>query len=280
MRIWHLILVTVLCLSTSPLSAEDCNTDCHEQCGFKVFGKRIVEPTCHAKCEAAKKTSCAIGVRIPSIPVTTVENVKATLQQSCIAAYQALTNAVIGECSNYDGRLDGQPQIARAAQMLISNGFVRADELAGVQIRYCPLRGAQGMAPDRGRIYLHTSTMNDPPIPQAALLAHEVKHLRQYRTMGTDNFKCTYSRKYVECGGCQDDRHPLEAEAYQFERAVMQELLLRAGAIPAPIPGTIPAPPARQCFTNFGACWLPGPQPSGSPCSCQGYGRIDPGTAR
>ena len=43
-------------------------------------------------------------------------------------------------------------------------------------------------------------------------------HVRQYRRMGTDKFKCEYSRAFVGNAGNQDNRHILEREAYAVEQ--------------------------------------------------------------
>lgn len=143
---------------------------------------------------------------------------------ACNAGFQSATAFVIGRCSNWDGRTEDQHLIQQAAQSLVNAGLFAPNEFQGVQIRWCPLSGAHGMAPDRGRIYLDTAAKNDNPINLAALLAHEMFHIRQYRAMGTDKFKCEYSRKYVECSGCQDDRHSMERDAYAFESAAYERL--------------------------------------------------------
>ncbi len=143
---------------------------------------------------------------------------------ACTIPYQTITNVVISQCSNWDGRLDDQHLIEQAKNILVSNGIFPQSEFNGIQIRWCPLSGAHGMAPDRGRIYLDASQKEAVSEDIAVLLAHEMVHVIQYRRMGTDNFKCEYSRKYAECGGCQDSRHSLEAEAYSFQHDVAKRL--------------------------------------------------------
>lgn len=152
------------------------------------------------------------------------EFVRRSFTMACAGPFQALTNAVIARCSNRDGRLDDQHLIRQASDLLVRSGFFRAEEFNGVQIRWCPLHGAHGMAPDRGRIYLDSGMKHAHPIEIASLLAHEMTHVRQYRRLGTDRFKCEYSRQLVECVGCQDRRHALEREAYAFEDQVYQRL--------------------------------------------------------
>ncbi len=198
--------------------AESCNTDCHRQCRIRTDFPPIdfIEPTCHAKCEVAKKLACATPLTIPGIPVTPREQIEKYGDRACARAFQVITGIVFGRCSNWDGRRDDQHLILQATKTLQSAGVIQANELNGVQVRWCPLQGADGMAPDRGRIYLHVGLKGNL-FDTASTLAHEIVHLRQYRNTGTDRFKCEYSREYTGCGGCQDRRNPFEREAYNFQ---------------------------------------------------------------
>ncbi|MEW8351070.1 MAG: hypothetical protein AB2689_22605 [Candidatus Thiodiazotropha taylori] len=144
---------------------------------------------------------------------------------TCSIPYQVLTNAVIAKCSNWAGRLDDAHVIENAKKLLIGNGIFTAQDFIDVEIRWCPLVGAHGMAPDRGKIYLDVGRKNDGLKSLAALLAHEMKHIQQYRTLGTDDFKCKYSEKYLACGGCQNRSHSLELEAYDFQDKVFNGLV-------------------------------------------------------
>lgn len=152
------------------------------------------------------------------------EFVRKRFLDMCNIGYQTATNYVIARCSNWDGRLDGQNKIEQAVADLVDSGLFTKSEFGGVQIRWCPLQGAHGMAPDRGRVYIDTSVKGDDPSNIAALLAHEMTHIRQYRRMGTDQFKCEYTRKFLACNGCQDDKHSMEREAYDFEEKVFDAL--------------------------------------------------------
>lgn len=217
------------------------------------------------------------------------ELVKRPFTIACTIPYQTITNAVIAQCSNWDGRLNDQDLIENAKSILLSNGVFNSNDFAGIQIRWCPLSGAHGMAPDRGRIYLDTSHKQDSDQDLAILLAHEMMHVMQYRRMGTDNFKCDYSRKYIECGRCQDNGHPLEREAYAFENSVAQRLSTNTTPQYAQpnyyqAPPVQPAPqgvPVRFCQTQFGACSIPPAMvPMGTPCFCNNaYGQQIPGSA-
>jgi hypothetical protein len=58
------------------------------------------------------------------------------------------------------------------------------------------------MAPDRDFTYMSDALFNQAPHLQTAIaLAHEMQHVRQYRRLGTDNFKCQYSRQPRSPGG-------------------------------------------------------------------------------
>jgi hypothetical protein len=217
------------------------------------------------------------------------ELVKRPFTIACTIPYQTITNAVIAKCSNWDGRLNDQDLIGNAINILLSNGIFHSNDFDGIQIRWCPLSGAHGMAPDRGRIYLDTSHKQDSDQDLAVLLAHEMKHVMQYRLMGTDNFKCEYSRKYIECGSCQDNGHPLEREAYAFENSVAQRLSTNIApqyAQPSyyqssPAPPMPQGIPVRYCQTQLGTCSIPPAMaPMGTPCFCNNaYGQQIPGSA-
>jgi uncharacterized membrane protein len=156
--------------------------------------------------------------------------VRKRFRNLCTIPFQSSTQIQIGHCSNWGGRLDDQDLIQDAIRALAGTGKFQIEEFSGVQIRWCPLIGgpdgrvAHGIAADRGRVYLNSSQKNHDPIDVATLLAHEMKHVRQYRGMGTDEFKCKYSQEYVKCGGCQDRGHSLEREAYDFEDQIRQLL--------------------------------------------------------
>jgi len=191
-----LVIALTFLLSAPIVNAESCDTDCHRQCRVRTDFPPIefIEPTCHAKCEVAKKAACTLGAKIPTIPLTPREQIETYGTQACAAPFQAITGVVIGRCSNWDGRIDDQHLIQQAANALQSAGVIHGNELNGVQVRWCPLQGAHGMAPDRGRIYLDTALKGNL-LATASTLAHEVVHIRQYRSGGTDRFKCDYSRQ-------------------------------------------------------------------------------------
>lgn len=265
-----LLTAVAFILLAATVDAENCDTDCHRQCRVRTDFPPIefIEPTCHAKCEIAKKAACAARANLPTIPLTPIEQGKTLGAQACIAPYQTVTGVVIARCSNWDGRLDDQPLIGKAISTLQTAGILGANELSSVQVRWCPLQGAHGMAPDRGRVYLDVSLKNNA-FATASTLAHELVHIRQYRNLGTDTFKCDYSRAYVECGGCQDRGHRLEREAYDYENQIQVKLSQAMNQVPQPVwlpPPGFPAQAQAGFTSGFGmqvcGCWGFNPMPS------------------
>jgi hypothetical protein len=271
-------LLSLLAFAPILVQAESCDTDCHRQCRVRTDFPPIefIEPTCHAKCEIAKKAACVTRSTIPTIPLTPREQIETFGTQACAAPFQAVTGAVIARCSNWDGRTNDQHFIQDAVRVLVSAGIIQTNELNGVQVRWCPLQGAHGMAPDRGRIYLDTGLKGNL-FSTASTLAHEVVHIRQYRSAGTDRFKCDYSRQYTECGGCQDRRNRFEREAYDFEDQIRLRLsqAVQASQVPqpqwAPPPG-FPQPAGGGFPSGFGmqvcGCWGFNPTPTAPEPRC------------
>jgi hypothetical protein len=142
----------------------------------------------------------------------------------CAAPFQIATTYVAVDCSNWDHRLEGQDEIQALVREVTKSGLARPEEFQNLQLRWCPLNGASGMAPDRNFIYLDSDLKGGNIWDQGALLIHELTHVRQYRRQGSDDFKCEYSRKFVDCGGCQDGGHPHEQEAYEAESYALSVL--------------------------------------------------------
>jgi len=142
----------------------------------------------------------------------------------CTAPFQAITNWTMARCANWQGRMQDRSLIHSAKKLLVDSGVFKKTDFNGVEIRWCPLSGAHGMAPDRGKVLLDTRFLSRTIEEISILLGHEMKHIQQYRRMGSDNFKCSYSQQYVECGSCQNDGHKLEREAYDFEDYVYDKI--------------------------------------------------------
>jgi len=263
-------LLLLLFISSTSMKAEDCNTSCDNQC--RIFAG-VVEPVCKAKCEAVKALACNVLrttiLTIPTSPVEIGGRIGTLTTQACAIPFQAITGAVIAQCSNWDGRLTNQDLINAAMSRLLAVGAMSPGELSGVQVRWCPLSRGSGTTPDWGRVYLDPSLQSNP-IATASVLAHELTHIRQYRRMGTDQFKCSYSQDYTNCGGCQDRGNSLEREAYEYQDQV--GLLLNPGVTLSAPPGFSITPPGFNTPLPFPAPIQQG-LPSGSGilvCGCWG----------
>jgi hypothetical protein len=116
--------------------------------------------------------------------------------------------------------------INEAKGVLIRTGLFAPNEFDGVQIRWCSLSGStKGVAADAGVICLSDGMLNSADhFGTAVVLAHEMTHIRQYRRMGTDNFKCAYSQQYLQYGSSYGNS--LEKEAYDFQNNTGQPVLM------------------------------------------------------
>jgi hypothetical protein len=289
MRLWFFLIASVLTapfitVSSSEAQTISCDTDCNDRCkiGSTPWGD-IIEPLCKSDCEIKKVVACEARVPVPT-PIPPAPGPAA-----CGQIFENTTGSAVAACSNWDGRLDDQHIIQNAVQALIARGFLSPADFAGVEMRWCPHFVGEGIAPRQNRIYLHADKKQLPFPKLANLLAHEIFHITQYRRMGGSNFACTYSQQFVACGGCQDERHPLEKEAYDFGDRVEAAFLanpsvpLPAPPVPSPYPSPVPprgpswVPPppvprvASQCVVGYGPndwCRLGQPVAIGGGCWC------------
>jgi hypothetical protein len=109
--------------------------------------------------------------------------------------------------------------------LLVRTGVFRASEFDGVRILWCPLGGrTSGTAVNAGLVYLDSSTRSLRAAQAAALLAHEMVHVRQYRRFGSDGFLSAYRHGRVRCRCCMGAGHWMEREAFAVEARVRRAL--------------------------------------------------------
>ena len=143
----------------------------------------------------------------------------------CNGPYRSITQPIVAACANYHRRMDKRTLIKKAKDLLIDKGYFTESDFSNVKIRWCPLVGdTAGMVPDRNKLLIDVSYMDDSPRDIAPVIAHEMVHVHQYIKLGTEKFKCQYTEKFLRCGGCQDGKHSLEKEAYDFEEKVRNNL--------------------------------------------------------
>jgi len=216
-------VIAVALLLSMPLIAFGqvrCDTDCNARCPTRwvkagPFKTKYRDPTCKAFCEAEKPPSCIIGVPIPA-PRGILEEAQKRLEQSCAAGFEVVTKAVILSCPPMVTQQEAN-LFEGLKRDLVSAGVVGANAFQNVSFKFCRLNGADGMAPDRNVVYIHDGLRSAPTYELAVTLAHEMKHIEQYRQLGTDAFKCNYTKQFIKCDRCQDRKHELEREAYEFE---------------------------------------------------------------
>jgi hypothetical protein len=147
-------------------------------------------------------------------------------QFDCENAFDLIAMMVIARCSIYQPPAAADAALTAAIARLRSSGLASDEELDASRPAFCPLAAGTGMVPAPGQLYLDDGLTGLSTDGLAEILAHELEHIRQFQQLGTRGFKCEYVRDMLACGGCQDRRHGLEAEAYARQDRV-REFLLR-----------------------------------------------------
>ncbi|MBI2800345.1 MAG: hypothetical protein HYX63_08660 [Gammaproteobacteria bacterium] len=154
----------------------------------------------------------------------------------CVDTFNSLAGFVMLRCS----LIAPEPRDARlldaAKRVLLDHRFAQSRDFADLNLSFCPLLRGTGMVPAANRIYLDDGLRGSSAEGLAEVLAHEAVHVRQLNTLGERDFKCRYVAQMSACGGCQDRRHPLEAEAYAAQDLVRNTLLRAHGITPPPAP--------------------------------------------
>jgi hypothetical protein len=159
-------------------------------------------------------------------PASTAGRVFNSEQFDCENAFDLIAMMVIARCSVYQPPAAAGAALTAAIARLRSSGLASDEELAASQPAFCPLAVGTGMVPAPGQLYLDDGLTGLSTDGLAEILAHELEHIRQFQQLGTRGFKCEYVRDMRACGGCQDRRHGLEAEAYARQDRVREQLLL------------------------------------------------------
>jgi hypothetical protein len=142
---------------------------------------------------------------------------------ACAAPGRAVAAAMKAYCARAEPVPGAEATLERAVLRLLGAGLAERAEFEGVALAFCPLPGAVGMAPAPDAIFLDPALL-DRPREIAAILAHELEHIRQFRRMQEGAFECSYARHFIACDGCQDEGHPLEAEADAAEARARRAL--------------------------------------------------------
>lgn len=149
----------------------------------------------------------------------------------CEDAFDLVAKMVVFRCANYVAPATANGRIETALTRLRDAGLMSGAEAAGAQIAFCPLAQGTGMVPVPGRMYLDDGLIDLSADGLAEIIAHEFVHIHQFEQLGERGFKCAYVRAMVDCGGCQDRKNALEADAYARQDMAREKLKeLPAGA--------------------------------------------------
>lgn len=143
----------------------------------------------------------------------------------CENAFDLIALMVVARCSVYQPPASAAAALEAAVTRLRDTGLADDAELDDSHIAFCPLAAGTGMVPAPGQLYLDDGLIGLSRDGLAEILAHELEHIRQFKRLGTREFKCEYVRDMLACGGCQDRGHALEAEAYTRQDEVRERLL-------------------------------------------------------
>lgn len=143
----------------------------------------------------------------------------------CENAFDLIALMVVARCSVYQAPPAAAAALDAAVARLRDTGLASDADIGDSQIAFCPLAAGTGMVPAPGQLYLDDGLIGLSRDGLAEILAHELEHIRQFKRLGTREFKCEYVRDMLACGGCQDRGHALEAEAYKHQDAVRERLL-------------------------------------------------------
>lgn len=224
----RLCVSSLLVLITISAYGQDCDGQCNRSCRVRLPFGNMVDPACKQSCV----TACRANVPVPAViapptPPTSPSQARDDLDRilsgelgACYQVFDSVTKPVIASCANERGREQDGALIEKAKRLLVDKNLLAESDFSGVDIRWCSLRSAEGMSPDENKIFLDVHRKTEDPVDAAVLIAHEMTHIGQYRRLGAARFKCDYSRMYLACRGCQDNRHPLEREAYAREDVV------------------------------------------------------------
>jgi hypothetical protein len=220
--IFGTFLSFALSMLTSDVLAWSCNSDCKQECKIaKAFGKTIRDPGCMAGCSTFKKT-CASGINLPPIH-TPSPDPRRIPQQFCMDEFARITAEMEALCRVTTGFQARDSNLDGAKQILVALGAFSETEFQNIAIRFCNLPGGDGFTPNPNKILLSDRLYSADPRHLAAILAHEMHHIRQHREWGYQKFACRYGQQLFQGHGFRE-RNDVERPAYEFEEAIRDQI--------------------------------------------------------
>ena len=148
---------------------------------------------------------------------------------TCATMFDSIIGSVRASCNRMGSQSASATEqfaLLTARERLRKLGVLTNSELSDVSIKWC--QGdflGYGIVPAPNEIILNKAILSQPLDDIVSTIAHEMHHVRQFRSMGAAAFKCNYVQHYIACGGCQNSSHPMEAEALRFEAAIAKLLV-------------------------------------------------------
>ena len=145
---------------------------------------------------------------------------------NCINMFDVLALLAAPVCATQESS-DRAPELNAAIELLIEHRFVSPSQFRDIDLKFCPLNFGLGLVPQPNTIIIDDGLRQASTDTLAEIIVHELEHVTQMRTMGAADFKCGYINALVDCGGCYDEKHPLEAPAYEAQARVRGFLLAK-----------------------------------------------------
>lgn len=142
--------------------------------------------------------------------------------QSTTGPFRAFTSVAELLCRLFPLTVEDIALVDEAKEILATAKFFMREELDAVDYYFCPLldiTNAGGFAPSERTAIFNVDFRALSRLSLASLMAHEVKHVRQYRRMGFTGFACKYTAELLAGNGF-GPRNEVEAEAYAFQDTV------------------------------------------------------------
>ena len=160
------------------------------------------------------------------VPLICSAESSAAKQFDCLDMFDVLASLAAPACLS-EQPVDRAPEITAAIDLLVKHRFVSRAQFRTIEVAFCPLNFGLGLVPKSNTIFIDDGLRHGSIDTLAEILMHELEHVNQIHTMGVTNFKCGYINALVDCGGCYDENHPLEAPAYATQARVRDFLLLQ-----------------------------------------------------
>ena len=142
--------------------------------------------------------------------------------QSGTVPFRTFTSVADSLCRLFRLTDEDVVRLDDAKDILTTAKFFTREELDRVDYFFCPLleiTNSGGFAPSERAAIFNVDLRERPLLSLASLMAHEVKHVRQYQQMSFAGFACKYTAELLAGNGFGPENE-IEAEAFAFQDTV------------------------------------------------------------